>query len=87
MTYFTSWDTNVFLCLVTLGVPEDVVEIAVKIAKKTHEEFSLGEAMTYWVSNSPTLVNMGLSARPSPFPRFKFCVPNDNDRGNVRIDA
>ena len=56
MTYFTSWDINVFLCLVTLGVPEDVVKIAVKIAKKTHEEFSLGESKDYWVRNSPKLV-------------------------------
>ena len=74
----TSWDANVFLCLREL-LPEDVVKGMIKIVKITHEEFSFREAMTYWVSNSPTLVNMGLSARPSPFPRFKFCVPNDND--------
>jgi hypothetical protein len=56
MTYFTSWDANVFLCLVTLGVPEDVVKRAVMVAKKTHEEFSLKEAMIYWTTNSPRLV-------------------------------
>jgi len=56
MTYFTSWDANVFLCLLYLGIPEDVVKIAVKIAKKTHEEFSLEEAKNYWMTNSPRLV-------------------------------
>ena len=36
MTYYTSWDVNVFLCLVTIGIPEDVVKGAVMVAKKTH---------------------------------------------------
>jgi hypothetical protein len=60
MTYFTSWDANVFLCLVTLGVPEDVVKVVVRISKKTHEEFSLGEAVSYWTNNSPSLVGRRL---------------------------
>ena len=25
MTYFTSWDVNVFLCLLSLGLSEDLV--------------------------------------------------------------
>lgn len=83
MTYFTSWDANVFLCLVDLGVPDDLVVLWVKRIKKTHEEYSLDEARSYWVSNSPTLVNMGLSARPSPFPRFKFCVPNVSRQSEI----
>lgn len=87
MTYFTSWDANLFLCLVELGLPADVVAMTVKMARKTHEEYSLDEARSYWIGNSPILVNMGLSARPSPFPRFKFCVPNDNDRGRGRMNV
>jgi hypothetical protein len=82
MTYFTSWDVNVFLCLVTLGVPDDVVMRAVVMAKKVHEEFSLVEAMNYWVSNSPTLVRV---SHPSRLKRLKFYVRNDNDRGVSRI--
>ena len=58
MTYFTSWDVNVFLCLVTLGVPEDVVKMAVMTAKRVHEGFNLGRAMTYWASNSPSMVRV-----------------------------
>ena len=84
MTHFTSWDANLFLCLLYLGIPEDVVKDAVMVAKKIHQEFTLGEAMTYWVGNSPKLVNMGLSARPSPFPRFKFCFSNDNESGKTK---
>ena len=88
MPYLTSWDINVFLCLLYLGVPDDVIKIAIKITKKTHEEYSLGEAMTYWVSNSPSLVKFGQQLSPTrrgPFPRFKFFVPNDKDRGHTRI--
>ena len=55
MTYLTSWDSNVFWCLVSLGIPDDVVKVMLKLAKKKHEEFSLGEAMAYWLSNSPQL--------------------------------
>ena len=66
MTYFTSWDANVFLCLVTLGIPGDFVKEAVMMAKKTHEEFSLAEATGYWENNSPRLVRWRLS---QPFER------------------
>ena len=83
MTYFTSWDANVFLCLVELGVPDDLLVFWMKRIKKTHEEYSLNEARSYWVSNSLTLVNMGLSARPSPFPRFKFCVVNVSHQSEI----
>ena len=51
----TSWDANVFLCLIEWGLPEDVVKGMLKVAKRVHEEFSLEEAMTYWAFNSPSL--------------------------------
>ena len=44
MPYFTSWDTNVFLCLLSLGLPGDLVETFVKKIKKTHEELELENA-------------------------------------------
>jgi len=56
MTYFTSWDANVFLCLVTWGLPEDVVKGMLKMTKKVHKEFNLGEALGYWTTNSPKLM-------------------------------
>jgi len=88
MVYFTSWDINVFLCLLTY-LPEDVVKRAVMVAKKTHEEFSLREAKSYWVANSPSLVRMDTRGQED-FQgnlRFKFFVPNDKDRGKTRLSV
>ena len=56
MTYFTSWDANVFLCLLEWGLPEDVVKGLTKMTKKVHEEFTLGEATAYWNTNSPRML-------------------------------
>ena len=85
MSYLTSWDVNTFLCLVTLGVPDDVVKKAVMVAKKIHEEFSLEGARSYWLKNSPTLVKMEPSVhRGVPVPRFKFCVPNVSRQSEIR---
>lgn len=41
MTYFTSWDINVFLCLLSLGLPEDLVDIFVKKIRGIHRKFEL----------------------------------------------
>ena len=56
MTYFTSWDANVFLCLLEWGLPEDVVKGMMKMTKKVHEEFSFREAIAYWNTNSPRML-------------------------------
>jgi len=58
MPYFTSWDVNTFLCLVYWGLPDDVVKRMMVATKKTHEEFSLSNAFSYWVSNSPSIVRV-----------------------------
>jgi len=58
MPYFTSWDVNTFLCLVYWGLPDDVVKRMIVTTKKTHEEFSLSKAFSYWVSNSPSIVRV-----------------------------
>jgi len=84
MAYFTSWDINLVLCLVSWGLPDDVINGMIKMAKKTHEGFSLQESMAYWVKNSPTLVRI---SNPSRLKRLKFYVSNDNDRGITRIDV
>lgn len=47
MPYFTSWDTNVFLCLLSLGLPEDLAETFVKKIKKTHEDLELNDARDF----------------------------------------
>jgi hypothetical protein len=57
----TSWDANMFLCLIEWGLPEDVVKGMLKIVKKVHEDFSLSEALRYWTTNSPSLVRWRLT--------------------------
>lgn len=84
MPYFTSWDINVFLCLLSWGLPEDVVQRMMKMTKKIHEEFSLSEAMTYWVSNSPTLVKQTFPK--DEFRKFKFVIyDSDKVRANDKL--
>lgn len=50
MTYFTSWDANVFLCLVTWGISGDVVKDSGlwRLTKKTHEEFVRLDTLHYY---------------------------------------
>ena len=49
MPYFTSWDANVFLCLLSV-FPEEVVRGMIKDVKKTHEGHVQKESMKYWRS-------------------------------------
>ena len=49
MSYFTSWDANVFLCLLSV-FPEEVVRGMIKMVKKTHEDHVQGESLEYWLS-------------------------------------
>lgn len=61
MPYFTSWDVNTFLCLVYWGLPDDVAKRMMRVVKKAHEEFSLKESSSYWITNSPELVRLRLT--------------------------
>tara|TARA_B100000035_G_C21004168_1_gene556390 strand:+ start:962 stop:1291 length:330 start_codon:yes stop_codon:yes gene_type:complete len=47
MSYFTSWDANLFLCLVSLGLPEDLVWDWVRKMKKKNEHSVLELAREY----------------------------------------
>lgn len=84
MPYFTSWDVNTYLSLLSWGLPEDVVKRMMKMTKKAHRDFTQGEAMTYWVSNSPTLVKQTLPK--DEFNKFKFVVhDSDKVRGQDKL--
>ena len=86
MTYFTSWDANTFLCLVSWGLPEDVVKRMMMMTKKTHEEFSMKEALGYWNTNSPRLVRWRMT---QPLERrgvsFKFQISDILDFHQTRL--
>ena len=45
--YFTSWDANVFLCMLSV-FPEEVVRGMIKMVKKTHEDYVQEESLEYW---------------------------------------
>lgn len=47
MPYFTSWDANVFLCLLSV-FPEEVVRGMIKMVKKTHEDHIKQESLNHW---------------------------------------
>ena len=47
MSYFTSWDVNVFLCLLSLGLPGDLVESFVKKIRMVHRKFEQEEARDF----------------------------------------
>lgn len=74
--YFTSWDANVFLCLLSV-FPEDVVRRMIRLIKVTHEAYSLQEARDYWEYNSPRLVKQ--PSTDNPRCRFRFKV-DDRDK-------
>ena len=41
MTYFTSWDINVFLCLISIGLPRDLVYDWIPKLNKAREEYKM----------------------------------------------
>lgn len=47
MSYFTSWDINLFLCLLSLGLSEDLVVTFVKKIRRVHEGFELENAREF----------------------------------------
>ena len=59
MPYFTSWDANIFLCLVSLGLPPDLVEDWTMKFKKVHRELVLEEARDYYLDRKQWLPDKG----------------------------
>lgn len=56
MPYFTSWDANVFLCFLSLGLPWDLVKGMMKMVKETHENFIENETREWYCNISPSLL-------------------------------
>lgn len=56
MPYFTSWDVNVFFCLITLGLPLDLAKDMTKKIKKVHEKFFEDKTRDWYCEISPSLL-------------------------------
>ena len=59
MPYFTSWDVNVFLCLLSMGLPGDLLTDWCLKFKKLHRELILEEAREYYLDRKQCLPKSG----------------------------
>ena len=59
MTYFTSWEINVFLCLLNVGLPWDLVRDWTKKLKEVHRDLVLEEARNYYLDRKEWLPDTG----------------------------
>lgn len=59
MSYFTSWDANLYLCLMSLGLPHDLSLAMVLGAKKVHRDYCLEEARDYYCDRKKWLPGIG----------------------------
>ena len=59
MTYFTSWDINLFLCLLNMGLPWDVTRDWTKKLKRVHRDLVLKEARDYYLDRKEWLPDTG----------------------------
>jgi hypothetical protein len=48
MTYLTSWDINVFLCFLSLGLPSDIVQGLVEMTKRIHGRYVEDETREWY---------------------------------------
>jgi len=55
MPNFTSWDANVFLCLLSV-FPEEVVRGMIKNVKDTHEQYIQRETLEYYCNLEPYIL-------------------------------
>ena len=52
MPYFTSWDANLYLCLMSLGLHHDISLSLTRRIKKVHRDYCLEEARSYYLDRS-----------------------------------
>ena len=59
MTYITSWDINVFLCLLSLGLPSDLIISWMYKIKGNHREFTFEETRDYYCNRQKLFPKVG----------------------------
>ncbi len=55
MPYFTSWDVNLYLCLMSLGLHHDISLSMTRGIKKVHRDYCLEEARSYYLDRKKWL--------------------------------
>ena len=79
MTYFTSLDVNMYLCLFTLGLPHDLTLSMVRKIKKTHRDHCLEGARAYHCNREEWMENTWLLADRDREWRTVACYPGHNE--------
>lgn len=87
MTYFTSWDVNMYLCLFTLGLPHDLTLSMVRKIKKTHRDYSLEEARDYHCNRGEWMENTWLLADRDRSRRIVVWGPRSYDQKEINMRA
>ena len=59
MPYFTSWDANLYLCLMSLGLPHDLSLSMTREIKKVHRDYCLEGARSYYLDRKKWLPQVG----------------------------
>ena len=59
MAYFTSWDVNLYLCLMSLGLHHDISLVMTRRIKKTHRDYCLEDACSYYLDRKRWLPQVG----------------------------
>ena len=59
MPYFTSWDVNLYLCLLSLGLHHDISLSMTRKIKKIHRDYCLEEARSYYLDRKEWLPQVG----------------------------
>ena len=59
MPYFTSWDANLYLCLMSLGLHHDISLVMTRGIKKVHIDYCSDETLSYYLDRKKWLPQVG----------------------------
>ena len=59
MLHFTSWDANLYLCLLSLGLHHEISLVMVGKAKKVHIDYCSDETLSYYLDRKKWLPQVG----------------------------
>lgn len=59
MPYFTSWDANLYLCLLSLGLHHDISLSMTRRIKKVRRDYCLEDSLSYYLDRKKWLPEVG----------------------------